>query len=267
MQRNLGKFDYVSYKYEFPGGKLESGESQMQALMRELSEEMNLNIVITQDDFFMTVEHTYPDFSITMHSYICNVDDRTFSRNEHISHTWLKAYNLDTLDWAAADLPIVKRLKEVMLINLFLQEKKILSRQLLCLSGYTLLDRIGFFDRVSAVRIAGDYGQWIKCFLKGIIVSADKSINIINKFIELKAENQAKIRSFGQAKKTSLMILDYLEENPIIDLKNTAEELKLSFNTVAKTVEHLQELGIIKQGNNLMRNRCFAYSEYLEIIR
>ena len=63
------------------------------------------------------------------------------------------------------------------------------------------------------------------------------------------------------------MILDYLEQNPIINLKNTAEELKLSFNTVAKIVNNLQELGIIKQGNNLMRNRCFAYEEYLEIIR
>jgi len=63
------------------------------------------------------------------------------------------------------------------------------------------------------------------------------------------------------------MILDYLEQNPIIDLKNTANELNISFNTVAKSVENLQELGIIKQGNNLMRNRCFVYDEYLEIIR
>lgn len=154
-----------------------------------------------------------------------------------------------------------------MLINLFLQEKKILSRQLLCLSGYSLLNRIDFFDRVSAVRIAGDYEQWIKCFLKGIIVTADKSINTINKLIELKAENQAKIMSFGQTKKTSLIILDYLEQNPIIDLKKTAEDLKVSFNTVAKTVNNLQQSGIIKQGNNLMRYRCFVYDEYLEIIR
>jgi 8-oxo-dGTP diphosphatase len=110
MQRKLGKYEYVSYKYEFPGGKLEMGESQVQALMRELSEEMNLNIIITQDDFFMTVEHTYPDFSITMHSYICKVGDRTFTRKEHISHPWLKAESLDTLDWAAADLPIVEKL-------------------------------------------------------------------------------------------------------------------------------------------------------------
>lgn len=114
MQRNIGKYDYVSYKYEFPGGKLESGESQVQALMRELYEEMNLDIEITGDDFFMTVDHSYPDFSITMHSYICYVDNRIFTRKEHISNTWLKAGSLDTLDWAAADLPIVKRLKEVM---------------------------------------------------------------------------------------------------------------------------------------------------------
>jgi 8-oxo-dGTP diphosphatase len=114
MQRNLGKYDYVSYKYEFPGGKLESGESQVQALMRELDEEMNLKILITQDDFFMTVEHNYPDFSITMHSYICYVDNRTFTRKEHISHIWLNAESLDTLDWAAADVPIVERLREVM---------------------------------------------------------------------------------------------------------------------------------------------------------
>jgi len=115
MQRNIGKYEYVSYKYEFPGGKLESGESQEQALMRELSEEMNLNIIVSKEDFFMTVEHTYPDFSITMHSYICYVDNRSFTRNEHISHAWLKVDSLDTLDWAAADLPIVEKLKEVLL--------------------------------------------------------------------------------------------------------------------------------------------------------
>ena len=114
MQRNIGRYDYVSYKYEFPGGKIEGGESHEQALMRELYEEMNLKTIITQDDFFMTVDHTYPDFSITMHSYICYVDNKTFTRKEHISHTWLKVENLDTLDWAAADLPIVKRLMEVL---------------------------------------------------------------------------------------------------------------------------------------------------------
>ncbi|OPX45939.1 CTP pyrophosphohydrolase [Ruminiclostridium hungatei] len=114
MQRNRAKYDYVSFKYEFPGGKLEPGESREQALMRELSEEMDLDIIVTPKDFFMTVEHTYPDFSITMHSFICKMNNKTFTRREHISHTWLKPKELETIDWAAADLPIVKKLREVM---------------------------------------------------------------------------------------------------------------------------------------------------------
>jgi 8-oxo-dGTP diphosphatase len=114
MQRNESKYDYVSFKYEFPGGKIEKSESNVQALMRELVEEMDFCVNITPEDYFLTVEHEYPDFSITMHSYICHVSNRQFTRKEHYSHVWLKVNELDTLDWAAADLPIVRKLMEDM---------------------------------------------------------------------------------------------------------------------------------------------------------
>lgn len=64
MQRNKGKFDYVSYKFEFPGGKVEAGEERHTALERELREEMDMDISIPEDAYLMTVEHTYPDFAI-----------------------------------------------------------------------------------------------------------------------------------------------------------------------------------------------------------
>lgn len=112
MQRNKGKYDYVSYKYEFPGGKIEPGEIRSQALQRELSEEMALEVNIREEDFFMTVEHTYPDFQITMHSFICHVGSQEFERKEHVDHKWLKREELMQLDWAAADIPIVKKLQE-----------------------------------------------------------------------------------------------------------------------------------------------------------
>jgi len=110
MQRNKGKYDYVSYKFEFPGGKIEDGETRPEALMRELREEMELDTNITESDFFLTVEHSYPDFSITMHSFICRVKTDKFIRKEHVDHKWLRPSELSTLDWAEADKPIVEKI-------------------------------------------------------------------------------------------------------------------------------------------------------------
>jgi 8-oxo-dGTP diphosphatase len=112
MQRSESKYSYISYKYEFPGGKVEDGETFEQGLSRELKEEMNIDVNIKPEHFFMTIEHDYPDFSITMHSYLCPVSNRSFTRKEHNDHVWLKPYELDTLDWAPADIPIMKKLME-----------------------------------------------------------------------------------------------------------------------------------------------------------
>jgi 8-oxo-dGTP diphosphatase len=113
MQRGKSNQDYISYKYEFPGGKIENGETRPEALMRELKEEMNISLKIADEDFFMTVNHTYPDFELTMHSYICYAASQEFVRREHIDHKWLYLQALNTLDWAAADLPIVEKLMEL----------------------------------------------------------------------------------------------------------------------------------------------------------
>lgn len=113
MQRGPGKFEYTSYKYEFPGGKVEAGESYEEALSRELQEEMDLQINVTEDNFFMTVNHEYPDFSIDMHSYMLPVEDREFVMREHKHHVWLGIEELDSLDWAEADIPIMKKLMTI----------------------------------------------------------------------------------------------------------------------------------------------------------
>lgn len=109
-QRNFNKLDYISYKFEFPGGKIEEGESSTEALTREIYEEMNAKINISDKNFFMTVDHKYPDFNLIMHTFLCIVDDLTFNLNEHISHKWCDRSCIEDLDWAAADIPIVKKL-------------------------------------------------------------------------------------------------------------------------------------------------------------
>lgn len=112
MQRNKAKYDYVSYKFEFPGGKVETGEERHTALERELREEMDMDIKISEQDYLMTVEHTYPDFAITMHAYLCKLDNPQFVMKEHIAAKWLAPSELNTLDWADADKPIVQRLQK-----------------------------------------------------------------------------------------------------------------------------------------------------------
>lgn len=107
-QRSKHKYSYISEKFEFPGGKIEEGETEIQALEREIKEE--LSIVIEVRDKFLTVEHAYPDFLIKMHSYICSCNSEKIRFLEHINHCWLFKEELMKLDWAAADIPIVKKL-------------------------------------------------------------------------------------------------------------------------------------------------------------
>ena len=110
VQRGPAKFDYIAKKYEFPGGKIELGETKESAITREIKEELHLDIVDPQ--FFNTVHHQYPDFFITMHSFICPVEHKDITLTEHVNQKWLKIDQLHTLDWAAADIPIVEKLQK-----------------------------------------------------------------------------------------------------------------------------------------------------------
>ena len=79
LQRGEHNYDYVSFKYEFSGGKIEIGESRQQALIREIKEELDYAIQVERE--FLTVEHQYPDFRLLMHSYLCTAKDVNFTFN------------------------------------------------------------------------------------------------------------------------------------------------------------------------------------------
>ncbi|MDY0278474.1 MAG: (deoxy)nucleoside triphosphate pyrophosphohydrolase [Acholeplasma sp.] len=95
----------LALKWEFPGGKIEPGESHQEALIREIKEELSTDIKV--NDFIMTVKHQYKGFHLTMHAYFAEVVNGDLVLNEHTGFKWLKKEELHTLDWAAADLPIV----------------------------------------------------------------------------------------------------------------------------------------------------------------
>ena len=110
VQRTEHDKEYVSLKWEFPGGKVEVDESREEALVREIREELSVDIEVSE--FLMTVKHTYPDFHLTMHVFKCVLDQGEITLNEHVALKWLSIDELNQLDWAAADIPVVKSLMQ-----------------------------------------------------------------------------------------------------------------------------------------------------------
>lgn len=105
VQKGEHKYDYLRYKYEFPGGKVESDERDEDALIREIDEELGLNIMVGRK--IAVVNHQYIDFMITLIAFQCYTSSRNIQLTEHIHALWLPRKKLRILEWAAADRPIL----------------------------------------------------------------------------------------------------------------------------------------------------------------
>lgn len=108
-QRGYGEF---KDGWEFPGGKVEKGETKEEALIREIKEE--LDTVIKVDSYLDTIEYDYPDFHLSMDCFICYVVEGNLVLKEHEDSKWIKKEEIDTLNWLPADLVIIDKVKEMM---------------------------------------------------------------------------------------------------------------------------------------------------------
>ena len=98
--------------WEFPGGKIEPGEIFEDALKREIREELSTDININK--LFYTVDYDYPRFHLTMHCYICSLQNDAMHLNEHEAARWLTKNELDSVKWLPADIVIIKQLKQIL---------------------------------------------------------------------------------------------------------------------------------------------------------
>ena len=94
--------------WEFPGGKMEARETQEEALVREIREELSTEISV--DEFLCTVDYNYPKFHLTMHCYLCSLMTEALQLNEHEAARWLTMDELDSVKWLPADVNVVEAL-------------------------------------------------------------------------------------------------------------------------------------------------------------
>lgn len=106
-QRGYGEF---KDGWEFPGGKIELGETPEEAIKREIKEELDTEIEIVK--FLDTVEYDYPKFHLSMDCFICKVVSGDLVLKEHEAAKWLTKENLDSVDWLPADQGLVEKIKE-----------------------------------------------------------------------------------------------------------------------------------------------------------
>jgi len=106
VQRGTHKYPYLTNKWEFPGGKMEAGESQEQTIRREIREELSMEIQPIKH--LLSHTHHYPDFSIELHTWLCATVGEGMELNEHQAFVWLEVKDLKELDWAGADVAVVE---------------------------------------------------------------------------------------------------------------------------------------------------------------
>ncbi len=104
-KRNYGEFNGL---YEFPGGKVEPGETKEEALKREIREELEVDIAI--DRFFMKATYDYPTFHLDMDCYLCHLLDENIVLNDHSEMKWID-HNDESIEWLPADLQIIEKIK------------------------------------------------------------------------------------------------------------------------------------------------------------
>lgn len=154
-----------------------------------------------------------------------------------------------------------------LLITLFLMQQKVLTTPALYISYFLKKNKTEYYDRMSEVRLKGNYEQWVKFFLEAVYTSAKDAIDTIDKLVLLHDKNCKIIEKFGRSAKNSMKLFAYLEEKPIIDIKKTSKNLNMAFNTISSAIKKLVEANILIQTSTQSRNRTFAYKEYLEILK
>ena len=153
-----------------------------------------------------------------------------------------------------------------LLITFLLCQRKVLHRPLLYLSHYLKVHRAEYYDRLTAIRNDGNWEGWLKFFLRGVEEVSEEAIETSRRIFALRDQHRALINSaLGTSTASGMRLLDYLYEQPIVNVRLVEKRLKSSFVTANKLVEQFVKLEILRETTGGQRNRRYSYVPYLAL--
>jgi Fic family protein len=153
-----------------------------------------------------------------------------------------------------------------LLISLMLFDAGVLDQPLLYLSYYLKQHRDEYYRLLNTVRAEGDWEAWLDFFLEGVESTAGSAVDTAHRLLALFRDDATRVRTLGRAAANALRVFDALRDRPLANLNALTERTGASYPTVARAVEALENLGIVREITGRKRERVFAYTRYLDIL-
>jgi Fic family protein len=142
----------------------------------------------------------------------------------------------------------------------------VLREPILYLSLYFKTHRRQYYELLDRVRTAGDWESWVEFFLTGVRDTSNQAAGTARKILALIEADRREIEKLGRPAASMLRLHHLMQSNPIISIPGAAGKLSMSGPTVAKSIEHMRQLGMLRETTGKQRHRLFVYHKYLEIL-
>jgi len=153
-----------------------------------------------------------------------------------------------------------------LLISFLMCAQDLIREPILYLSLYFKTHRAEYYDLLDRVRTKGDWEVWLDFFLTGVKETADQAASAARRIVALFEQHQRQIEALGRPAASVLRVFQYMQRNPIVSIPATAQKIGISKPTVAKSLEHMRLLGILREITGRERHRLFVYEPYLSIL-
>ena len=154
-----------------------------------------------------------------------------------------------------------------LLVTLLLEHWKLLTKPLLYLSLFFKRHRDEYYDRLSAVRIDGDWEGWTAFFLEGVATMAEEAVRAARSLFALVAQDRARLLGSAGVSVSTLRLFEMLPRHPVVTLASVVRLLATTKPTAASAIAGLEKAGILSETTGRQRDRVFAYASYLKRLR